>query len=63
MLAQGEDIVPISGTKHRKYLEENVAALDARLTEDDLRRIDEVIPHDAAGGSRYPEHMMQLVNQ
>ncbi len=63
VLAQGEDIVPIPGTKHRKYLEENVAALDVKLTEDDLRRIDEVIPHDAAVGSRYPEHMMQLVNQ
>jgi len=63
VLAQGEDIVPIPGTKHRRYLEENVAALDVELTEDDLRRIDEVIPHDAAVGSRYPEHMMQLVNQ
>ena len=63
VLAQGEDVVPIPGTKHRKYLEENVAALDVKLTEDDLRRIDEVIPHDAAAGSRYPEHMMQLVNQ
>ena len=63
VLAQGEDVVPIPGTKHRKYLEENVAALDVKLTEDDLHRIDEVIPHDAAAGSRYPEHMMQLVNQ
>ena len=63
VLAQGEDVVPIPGTKHRKYLEENVAALDVKLTEDDLRRIDEVIPHDAAAGSRYPEQMMQLVNQ
>ena len=63
VLAQGEDVVPIPGTKHRKYLEENVATLDVKLTEDDLRRIDEVIPHDAAAGSRYPEHMMQLVNQ
>jgi len=63
VLAQGEDVGPIPGTKHRKYLEENVAALDVKLTEDDLRRIDEVIPHDAAAGSRYPEHMMQLVNQ
>ncbi len=63
VLAQGEDIVPIPGTKHRRYLEENVAALDVELTEDDLRRIDEVIPHDAAVGSRYPEHIMQLVNQ
>ena len=63
VLAQGDDVVPIPGTKHRKYLEENVAALDVKLTEDDLRRIDEVIPHDAAVGSRYPEHMMQLVNQ
>jgi aryl-alcohol dehydrogenase-like predicted oxidoreductase len=63
VLAQGEDIVPIPGTKHRKYLEENVAALSVKLTSDDLRRIDEVLPHGAASGMRYPEHMMEKVNQ
>jgi aryl-alcohol dehydrogenase-like predicted oxidoreductase len=63
VLAQGEDLVPIPGTKHRKYLEENVGALNVKLTADDLRRIDEVLPHGAASGMRYPEHMMEKVNQ
>lgn len=62
VLEQGEDIVPIPGTKRRKYLEENVAADAVRLTPDDLRRIDEVFPPEAAAGGRYPEHMMALVN-
>jgi aryl-alcohol dehydrogenase-like predicted oxidoreductase len=62
VLAQGEDIVPIPGTKRRKYLEENVGALDVQLTAADLRRIEEVFPRDATAGARYPEHMMQLVN-
>jgi aryl-alcohol dehydrogenase-like predicted oxidoreductase len=62
VLAQGEDVVPIPGTKHRKYLEENVGALDVKLTPEDLRRIDEVFPYGSTAGPRYPEHMMQLVN-
>jgi aryl-alcohol dehydrogenase-like predicted oxidoreductase len=63
VLAQGDDIVPIPGTKHLKYLEENVGALDVKLTpEDDLRRLEEVFPHGAAAGTRYPEQMMHLVN-
>ena len=62
VLAQGEDIVPIPGTKRRKYLEENVGALDVQLTPGDLRRIEEVFPRDVTAGARYPEHMMQLVN-
>ncbi|MCU1299347.1 MAG: aldo/keto reductase [Acidobacteriaceae bacterium] len=62
VLAQGEDIVPIPGTKRRKYLEENVGALDVKLTEEDLRRLDEVVPHGAAAGERYSEQMMSLVN-
>jgi aryl-alcohol dehydrogenase-like predicted oxidoreductase len=62
VLAQGEDIVPIPGTKHRKYLEENVGALDLRLTQDDMSRINEVFPHGAVAGARYPEHMMSRVN-
>ena len=62
VLAQGEDIVPIPGTKHRKYLEENVGALDVKLTQEDLRRIEEVFPTGAAAGLRYPEHMMSRVN-
>jgi aryl-alcohol dehydrogenase-like predicted oxidoreductase len=62
-LAQGEDIVPIPGTKRRKYLEENVAALDVKLTKSDLQRIDEVCPPEAAAGERYPEHVMALVER
>jgi aryl-alcohol dehydrogenase-like predicted oxidoreductase len=62
VLAQGQDIVPIPGTKRRKYLEENVAALEVRLTPEDLQRIDEVFPSDVAAGERYPEHVMALVN-
>ena len=62
VLAQGEDIVPIPGTKRRKYLEENVAAVALNLTADDLRRLSEVFPSGAAAGLRYPEHMMNLVN-
>src|SRR5579864_6643021 len=63
VLAQGEDIVPIPGTKRRKYLEENVAALDVKLTREDLQRIDEVLPAGAAAGLRYPEEMMKVVGR
>lgn len=63
LLAQGEDIVPIPGTKRSKYLEENVGALKVKLTPQDLRRIDEVAPHGAAAGNRYPESMMAAVNR
>jgi aryl-alcohol dehydrogenase-like predicted oxidoreductase len=62
VLAQGDDIVPIPGTKRRKYLEENVAAVDLQLTADDLRRLNGIFPSGAAAGLRYPEHMMNLVN-
>ena len=62
VLAQGNDIVPIPGTKRRKYLEENVAALEVRLTADDLRRIDEVAPKGVAAGPRYPEALMGSIN-
>jgi aryl-alcohol dehydrogenase-like predicted oxidoreductase len=63
VLAQGDDIVPIPGTKRRKYLEENAGALNVELTVDDLRRIEAVFPSGAASGQRYPEHMMELVNR
>jgi len=62
VLAQGDDIVPIPGTKRRKYLEENAAAADLKLTAEDLRRLSEVFPSGAASGMRYPEHMMNLIN-
>ncbi len=62
VLAQGDDIVPIPGTKRRKYLEENVASVDLQLTADDLRRLNGIFPSGAAAGLRYPEHMMSLVN-
>jgi aryl-alcohol dehydrogenase-like predicted oxidoreductase len=63
VLAQGEDLVPIPGTKRRKYLEDNIGALNVELTGEDLRQIDAVFPSGAAAGSRYPEHMMSLVNR
>ncbi len=63
VLAQGDDIVPIPGTKRRTYLDENVGALDVRLTGDDLRRIDRVIPPGAASGERYPGYGMRAVNR
>ncbi len=62
VLAQGDDIVPIFGTKRRVYLEENLGALDIRLTREDLRRIDEVAPHGVAAGARYPKGSMEMVN-
>jgi aryl-alcohol dehydrogenase-like predicted oxidoreductase len=62
VLAQGQDIVPIPGTKRRKYVEENVEAIEVRLTEQDLERINDVFPTGAAAGPRYPEQMMKAVN-
>jgi aryl-alcohol dehydrogenase-like predicted oxidoreductase len=62
VLAQDKNIVPIPGTKRRKYLEENVAAIDVKLTAEDLRRIEKIFPTGAAAGLRYPEHMMNTVN-
>ena len=62
VLAQGDDIVPIPGTKHSKYLEENVGALNVHLTGDELREIGEAFPFGAATGHRYPAHMMNLIN-
>jgi len=60
VLAQGEDIVPIPGTRRRTRLEENVGALDVELTDDDLRRIDDVIPR--VSGDRYAGQMMALLD-
>jgi aryl-alcohol dehydrogenase-like predicted oxidoreductase len=63
LLAQGDDVIPIPGTKRRKYLEENVGALKIKLTAGDLRGIDQVAPKGVAAGARYPENMMSLVNR
>jgi aryl-alcohol dehydrogenase-like predicted oxidoreductase len=61
LLAQGEDIVPIPGTKRRRYLEENVGTVEIALTPAELSRIDEVAPKGAAAGDRYPD--MSTVNR
>ena len=62
VLAQGDGIVPIPGTKRRAYLEQNAEAVNVELTAIDLQQIDEVFPKDAATGLRYPEAMMKSVN-
>jgi aryl-alcohol dehydrogenase-like predicted oxidoreductase len=61
LLAQGDDIVPIPGTKRRKYLEDNAGAAGVTLTEDDLASIEEAMPRGSAAGERYPEAMMRAV--
>ncbi len=58
VLAQGEDIVPIPGTKRRTYLDQNLGALELSLTPAELRQIDGVLPRGAAVGARYPEEYM-----
>jgi aryl-alcohol dehydrogenase-like predicted oxidoreductase len=63
VLSRGDDIIPIPGTKRRKYLEENVKALDVVLTPEDLARLDEILPPGAAAGERYGEQAMQAVNR
>ncbi len=63
VLAQGEDIVPIPGTKRRTYLEENLGALDLILTPKDLAVINEIAPQGVAAGTRYPETSMAAVNR
>jgi aryl-alcohol dehydrogenase-like predicted oxidoreductase len=63
VLAQGEEIVPIPGTKHRRYLEENLGALEVALTAEDLARIEEIAPQGVAAGARYAEAMMATVNR
>ena len=63
VLAQGDDIVPIPGTKRREYLHENVGALDVDLTSKDLEQIEEVAPQQAFSGARYPDWAMALVNR
>jgi aryl-alcohol dehydrogenase-like predicted oxidoreductase len=62
VLAQGDDIVPIPGTKRRTYLEENIAATEIKLTPSDLARINEALPRGSASGGRYSEAGMRIVN-
>jgi aryl-alcohol dehydrogenase-like predicted oxidoreductase len=63
VLAQGQDIVPIPGTKHIRYLDENIGALEVKLTADDLKRLDEILPPGAAAGDRYHARGMETVNR
>ena len=62
VLAQGDDVVPIPGTKRVNYLEENLGALDLNLTSDERAQLDEIAPKGVAAGNRYPEAMMGTVN-
>ena len=63
VLAQGEDIVPIPGTKRVRYLEENLGALEVRLGDDELRRLEAAFPLGAAAGERYSTQAMRVVNR
>jgi aryl-alcohol dehydrogenase-like predicted oxidoreductase len=63
VLAQGDDIVPIPGTKRRKYVVENAAVLNIELTPADLKAISAAAPIGVAAGLRYPEPAMQAVNR
>ena len=63
LLRQGDDIVPIPGTKRRERLEENAAAADVTLTDEDLRRIEEAIPRGSVAGERYAEQQMRAINR
>lgn len=63
VLAQGQDLVPIPGTKRLAYLEENLGALDVALMPDELARIDAIFPLQAASGTRYPEAMMGALSR
>ena len=62
VLAQGDDIVPIPGTKRRRYLEDNLGALDVTLSDEERAEIDRILPADAFAGTRYPEAGMRAVN-
>jgi aryl-alcohol dehydrogenase-like predicted oxidoreductase len=63
VLAQGDDIVPIPGTKRRRYLEENIGALDVHLAPEELAEIDTILPAGAAAGSRYSKPGMRTINR
>ena len=63
VLAKGQDIVPIPGTKHPRYVEENIGALNVHLTDGQLRRLDEAFPVGVPAGERYPEQGMRTINR
>ena len=63
LLAKGEDIVPIPGTKRRRYVEENAGALEVKLTPDDLSRLEEAFPYGATAGERYPDRAMRFIDR
>ena len=63
VLAQGKDIVPIPGTKHVKYLDQNIDALKVQLSKEDLKRLDAILPPGAAAGERYHSRGMETVNR
>ncbi|HEY6663260.1 MAG TPA: aldo/keto reductase [Sphingomicrobium sp.] len=63
VLAKGDDVVPIPGTKHIRYLDQNIGALEVKLSDADLDRLDEILPPGAAAGMRYHERGMETVNR
>jgi len=63
VLAQGDDVVPIPGTKHRQYLEENMGAVAISLSKADLQQIEEIAPKGSAQGPRYPENAMKIIGR
>jgi aryl-alcohol dehydrogenase-like predicted oxidoreductase len=63
VLAKGDDLLPIPGTKRRKYLEENAAAVDITLSAAQVSELDSIFPPGAAAGERYAPHMMALLNR
>ncbi|CRL47043.1 MULTISPECIES: aldo/keto reductase [Pseudomonas] len=63
VLAQGDYLIPIPGTKQRKYLEENVAALEVKLSADELKALESIFPANATAGLRYPEEVMKLLDR
>ena len=62
MLAQGEDIVPIPGTKRRTYLDQNIDALDLKLSREELDRLDAILPPGAAAGERYSAQALTTID-
>jgi aryl-alcohol dehydrogenase-like predicted oxidoreductase len=63
VLAQGDYVIPIPGTKQRKYLEENVAVLDVKLSREELLAMEAIFPANATAGLRYPEEVMKLLDR